>query len=76
MKGAKIMDNKNLFKIELPKSIGTRIAFKTENSPNRHGQIIDFLTRSEGNAVIVVGYKVKCKNSSIRVVYFNEIIED
>lgn len=68
--------NKNLFKMELPKYIGDKITFKVENSPNRHGRIIEFLTCSEGNTVVVTGYKVKCKNASIRSVIFDEIIED
>lgn len=69
------MNNKSLFKIELPKYIGDKITFKVENSPNRHGKIIDFLTLSEGNTVVVVGYKVKCKNSSIRSIYFDMVEE-
>jgi len=68
--------DKDLFKIELPKYIGDKITFKVENSPIRHGKIIEFLTRSEGNAVIVTGFKVKCKNASIRNVLFDDIIED
>jgi len=67
--------DKNAFKIELPNSIGNKITFKVENSPTRHGKIIDFVTRSEGNTVSVVGYKVKCKNSSTRIVYFDEVIK-
>lgn len=68
--------DKNSFKIELPKCIGTKITFEVKNSPIRHGKIIDFLTHSEGNTVFVIGYKVKCKNASIRYVNFDEIIED
>lgn len=68
--------NKDLFKIKLPKHIGDKVTFKVENSPDRHGKIIDFLTRSEGNTVIVTGYKVKCKNASIRRVLFNDVIEN
>lgn len=68
--------NENLFKIELPKYIGDKITFKVENSPNRHGKIIGFLTYSEGNTVVIKGYKAKCKNAAFRSVLFDEIIED
>ena len=67
--------NKKIYKLELPKSIGESITFKVENSPYRHGKIIDFLTHSEENIISVIGYKVKCKNST-RSVLFDEIIED
>lgn len=68
--------NKKIYKIELPKYIGEHITFKVENSPNRHGKIIDFSTHSGENAIVIIGYKVKCKNGSTRSVLFDEIIED
>ena len=68
--------NENLFKIDLPKCIGEKITFKVENSPNRHGKIIGFLTYSESNNLHVIGYKVKCKNGASRGVRFEQIIEE
>ena len=69
--------NENLFKLSgLPKHIGDKITFKVENSPNRHGKIVEFLIYSEENTITVIGYKVKCKNNSFRNVLFNDVIHD
>lgn len=69
------MNNKN-FKIELPRAIGDKITFYVENSPTRHGVIKTFISRNEENSIEIIGYRVRCKNGSRRIVYINEIIEE
>lgn len=64
------------YKIKMPYSIGDTISFKVENSPIRHGRILEFVSSSEGNMVIITGCIVKCKNASRRYVDFLDIIKD
>lgn len=65
-----------MFKLELPYCIGENITFKVDNSPDRHGKVIDFISFSYNNTINITGCKVKCKNGVVKYVNFKDILGD